>query len=145
MSINETKMVRVATMKADGKRYLLDSFHGTKALLWGELTAFKGLRSEHRGGLSWVSETLFTFKEEKKTVALMMALLKQAASADPALAVRIVANGAALACLNEAGDEVAPRVAAKKAGAAAVSDVAERVGFSKADKRTLMSYFLRVT
>ena len=137
MSAHETRMVRVATMKDSGKRYLFNSFHGTRGLLFSELASFKGLRSEHPGGVRWVSDALFTVKEEPKTAALCMSLLKQAAQAE-GLAVQIVKGGARLARLNDEGDEVS----------AAVREVTRVVAslprLSKSERRTVMGRFLKV-
>jgi hypothetical protein len=101
MSAHEGKTVRVATLKKSNQRFLLDQIHGGKALLWGELIAFKGLRSLHRDGLRWVEVSSFTFETREKTPKLMMELLTQSQARRFDLVVKMVTGGAELVQLDE--------------------------------------------
>lgn len=103
-STHEGKMVRVATMKEGGRQYLLHSFFKSKALCWGECTLVKGTYTEHRG-MFQIDESQITWRDEKKTPALALALLKQAQIGHPAMAVTIKKGGAALVMLETESDE----------------------------------------
>jgi len=105
MPTTETKKVRVATLLPScakyglqpGKRYLLNSFHLGRVLLWGEVQSFKGLRSVHTES-TWIPANVISWVEQEKTPALLLALLKQAASEEQA--VQVDTYGAKLVALN---------------------------------------------
>lgn len=103
-STHDSKLVRVATLKDGGRQYLLHSFFKSRALCWGECTLVKGTYTEHRG-MFQIDESQITWRDEKKTPELAMALLKQAQVGHPAMAVTIKKGGAALVMLETESEQ----------------------------------------
>ena len=86
--INQGKMIRIATVKATGDKYIVTNcscvYNPDKTLnvdlskvhCWGELSAFRNLSSKHDGTKTFL-ERAVTITDVEKTVPLMKELFEQ--------------------------------------------------------------------
>lgn len=72
------KTIRIATVTATGHRFLVNSidFRSEKALLWGQVTAARGVNTTHEKAF-YVALAEVTITEEPKTEQLVRALWLQ--------------------------------------------------------------------
>ncbi len=74
-----TRLCRVATVKATGKKYLVQfiDFRANKVVCWGELVTFRGLGTRHDGTKAFLLEFVEISPEMPKTDALVSELMEQ--------------------------------------------------------------------
>lgn len=70
---------RVATVKATGKKYLVQfiDFRANKVVCWGELVSRRGMASKHEGTKAFLLDFVELGLEEPRTEALMSQLTEQ--------------------------------------------------------------------
>ena len=76
-----SKMIRVATVKATGKRFVVQQLEfskNPKAHCWGNLVEYKGLSSKHDPSISFDLKDV-EISEVPRTIQLLDALFQQTA------------------------------------------------------------------
>lgn len=73
------RLCRVATVKATGKKYLVQfiDFRANKVVCWGEVVTFRGTGTRHDGTKAFLLEFVEIGSEEPKTQALVLCLMDQ--------------------------------------------------------------------
>lgn|SRR5574338_331186 len=72
-------MFRIATVKATGKKYLVQylDFRANKAVCWGEVTKRVGLRTWHNGTKAFLLDAVEIGPERQKDAAFVSELVDQ--------------------------------------------------------------------
>jgi hypothetical protein len=72
-------MFRIATVKATGKKYLVQyiDFRANKVVCWGEVTKRVGLRTWHGPNKVWMLEAVEVGPERQKDAAFVSELVDQ--------------------------------------------------------------------
>ena len=74
-----SKMIRVATVKATGKKFIVQQLEfskNPKAHCWGNLLEYKGLSSKHEGSISFAMKDV-EISEVPRTIQLLDAMFMQ--------------------------------------------------------------------
>ncbi len=73
------RLVRIATIKKTGKKYLVQfiDFRANKVVCWGEVVTFSGTGTRHEGTKAYLLEAVEVGSEEPKTQAMVSCLFDQ--------------------------------------------------------------------